>query len=83
MKTRIVGYLSLAFGLLILFSEILMFLLFVRSSGNPITTNLMVVAFLYAAYKTLHKKEELSRSEWIAMAFLFIIFLLPLFFVFS
>lgn len=82
MKNKAVGYISLVFGVLILLLEILIFSSIIPPFGNPVTTNLMVIGFLYAAYKTLYKKEELSESEWIVMGFLFIIFLLPLFLAF-
>lgn len=66
----IIGIISLIFGGLFLISEILMFSGIITPSGNPITSTLLIIGFFYTAYKTLIKKEELTKTEWIAFAVL-------------
>lgn len=82
MKNKIIGYLSLVLGLLIIISEAMIFLSLIPAVGNPVTTNLMVIGFLYASYKTLYKKEELTKSEWFAMGFLLFLFIFSMIFIF-
>lgn len=78
-KNEIVGYISLLLGSLILISILLIFLNVIPPAGSPITSFAMIIGFYYAFYKTIIKKEKLSKSEWIALIILLFIFFLPFF----
>ena len=78
-KDKIVGYSSLLFATLILISFVLMVLEIIPPAGNPVTALLMFFGFIYTFYRTVIKKQRLSKSEWIAIAILIAIFLLPFF----
>jgi hypothetical protein len=75
--TTLVGRVSLGIGLLLIFSTVVLLRLGLCPGCNPVTTGLMTVGFLYAAYKTLYKKQPLSRSEWVALGILIALFVLP------
>lgn len=42
--------------------------------GSPVFLVLMIIGFLYAGYKYLYKKEDLTKTEWIIIAVLIVLF---------
>ena len=77
MKNKVIGVVCLILGILIIISTI------ITLYGNPIYTILTLFVLFYVSYKTLYKKEDLTKWEWIALvAFLLFYFVIsPLLFL--
>jgi len=74
-KNKKVDKVSMAFGII---SIILLFMVLISpflGYGSPISFIILIIAFGYTIYKTLYKKETLSKSEKIAFIILLIIIL--------
>lgn len=65
MNQRIVGWVSIPFGIASFFV------------WSPVFALLFMAAFFYMANRIIRQKKELTRGELIAMGFLFVMFFLP------
>jgi len=65
-KDRIFGWASIFFGILYV-------TFFILKGGGGIVDLLAIFAFFYIPYKTIYKNKELTKSEWIAAIFLYIL----------
>lgn len=71
-KNKIAGWVSLVLGIL----EVIGFLLVYASGltvGSPISL-ISMLGFFYIFYRTLIKRQKLSKYEWVAIIFLVVLF---------
>ena len=78
-KYQIIGIVSLILLALTILSLALMIFGITPLYGNPIITLVMLIAFSYTPYKTLYKKQPLTKVELVAFAIIFLLLVvLPL-----
>jgi len=71
-KDKIVGWVSLISAIIIIVNLVL-------TRTGPITTIFYIFGLSYCFYKTVVKKEALTKAEWIAaMILLFLVWIYPL-----